>query len=438
MKVKKDKVKLITLGCSKNLVDSEFILSQLKSNDIEIVDNEEDAENVIINTCGFIEAAKQESIDTIMRAVELKSRGSLKNVYVAGCLSDRYKSELEKDIPEVDKYFGATDKPQTIFSILNELGVDYKKNLIGERVLTTPSHFAYLKISEGCDNPCSFCAIPIMRGGHRSKSLQDILTEAQKLSSKGVKELVIIGQDTTYWGMDIDEYKKRNISIVLSELSKIKGIEWIRLMYAYPSRFPSDLIETIRDTENICKYIDIPVQHISDNVLKSMRRGITKKTLTDLLYRLRNEIPGIAIRTTLITGYPDETENDFNELLEFVKEFKFDRLGVFTYSHEDGTYAADIPDRIPQKEKLNRQKILLDAQRLISIEKNLDSVGKVIKVLIDRKENDYYIGRSYKDSPEIDQEIYINSMELNTGEFYDVRIFDAEEFDLFGEIINNK
>ncbi len=434
MKVKKDKVKLITLGCSKNLVDSEFILSQLKSNDIEIVENESDAENVIINTCGFIEAAKQESIDTIMRAVDLKSKGRIKNVYVAGCLSDRYKTELEKDIPEVDKYFGATDKPQTIFSILNELGVDYKKNLIGERILTTPSHFAYLKISEGCDNPCSFCAIPIMRGVHRSKPLQEILTEAQKLASKGVKELVVIGQDTTYWGMDIDGYKKRSLSVVLSELSKIKGIEWIRLMYAYPSRFPEDLIGIIRDTENICNYIDIPVQHISDNVLKSMRRGITKKTLTDLLYRLRTDIPGIAIRTTLITGYPDETEKDFIELLDFVKEFKFDRLGVFTYSHEDGTYAANIPDRIPHKEKLKRQKLLLDAQREISVRKNLESVGQVIKVLIDRKENDYYIGRSYMDSPEIDQEIYINSNELNTGEFYDVKIFDAEEFDLFGEI----
>jgi len=434
MKVKKDKVKLITLGCSKNLVDSEFILSQLKSNDIEIVENEADAENVIINTCGFIEAAKQESIDTIMRAVDLKSKGRIKNVYVAGCLSDRYKTELEKDIPEVDKYFGATDKPQTIFSILNELGVDYKKNLIGERILTTPSHFAYLKISEGCDNPCSFCAIPIMRGVHRSKPLQEILTEAQKLASKGVKELVVIGQDTTYWGMDIDGYKKRSLSVVLSELSKINGIEWIRLMYAYPSRFPEDLIGIIRDTENICNYIDIPVQHISDNVLKSMRRGITKKTLTELLYRLRTEIPGIAIRTTLITGYPDETEKDFIELLDFVKEFKFDRLGVFTYSHEDGTYAANITDRIPHKEKLNRHKILLDAQREISVRKNLESVGQVIKVLIDRKENDYYIGRSYKDSPEIDQEIYINSNELNTGEFYDVKIFDAEEFDLFGEV----
>ncbi|MBA3706992.1 MAG: 30S ribosomal protein S12 methylthiotransferase RimO [Bacteroidetes bacterium] len=434
MKVKKDKVKLITLGCSKNLVDSEFILSQLQSNDIEIVDDENNAENVIINTCGFIESAKQESIDTIMRAVDLKLKGKLKNVYVAGCLSDRYKDELEKDIPEVDKYFGATDKPQTIFSILNELGVDYKKNLIGERVLTTPSHFAYLKISEGCDNPCSFCAIPIMRGDHRSKPLQEIITEAQKLASKGVKELVIIGQDTTYWGFDLD--RKRNLSIVLSELAKIKGIEWIRLMYAYPSRFPVEIIDTMRDTENICNYIDIPIQHISDNVLKSMRRGITKKHLVNLLYKLRSEIPGISIRTTLIVGYPDETEIDFLELLEFVKEFKFDRLGVFIYSHEDGTIAGNIPDRISHKEKLRRQKRILDVQREISILKNRESIGNVIRVIIDRKENNYFIGRSYKDAPEIDQEIYISSSNLEVGNFYNVKIFDAEEFDLFGEIIH--
>lgn len=433
MKVKKDKIKLITLGCSKNLVDSEFILAQLKSNDIEIVDDESKAENVIINTCGFIEAAKQESIDTIMRAVDLKAKGKLKNVYVAGCLSDRYKTELEKDIPEVDKYFGATDKPHTIFGILNELGVDYKKNLIGERSLTTPSHFAYLKISEGCDNPCSFCAIPIMRGVHKSKPLQEIIMEAQKLASKGVKELVVIGQDTTYWGFDLN--KKRELSQVLSELSKIKGIEWIRLMYAYPSGFPINVIETIRNTENICRYIDIPIQHISDNVLKSMRRGITKKSLVSLLEKLRSEIPGIVIRTTLIVGYPDETEKDFNELSDFAEEFKFDRLGVFTYSNEDGTYAANIPDRIPQKEKSDRQRRILDIQRSISVLKNKDCIGKEMKVLIDRKENDYYIGRSYKDAPEIDQEIYINNSDLETGEFYNVKIFDAEEFDLFGEII---
>lgn len=435
MKVKKDKVKLITLGCSKNLVDSEFIMSQLKSNDIQIVDEENEAENVIINTCGFIESAKQESIDTIMRAVDLKTKGKIKGVYVAGCLSDRYKDELGKDIPEVDKYFGSTDKPQTIFSILNELGVDYKKNLIGERVITTPSHFAYLKISEGCDNPCSFCAIPIMRGNHKSKPLQEIMMEGQKLASKGVKELVIIGQDTTYWGFDLE--RKRNLSQVLAELSKIKGIEWIRLMYAYPSRFPVEIIETIKETENICNYIDIPVQHISDNVLKSMRRGITKKNLNSLLYRLRDEIPGISIRTTLITGYPDETEEDFMELLNFVKEFKFDRLGVFTYSHEEGTYAANLKDRIPYKEKLNRQKLILDVQKEISMEKNRAEIGKVYKVIIDRNENNFSIGRSYKDAPEIDQEIYIDSSKLVKGNFYDVRIFDAEEFDLFGNLIQN-
>lgn len=433
MKVKKDKVKLITLGCSKNLVDSEFIMSQLKSNDIELVEEEDDAENVIINTCGFIENAKKESIDTIMRAVDRKNKGLLKNVYVAGCLSDRYKDELEKDIPEVDKYFGATDKPHTIIGILKELGGDYKSELLGERSLTTPSHFAYLKISEGCDNPCSFCAIPIMRGVHRSKPLDQIIMEAQILASKGVKEIIVIGQDTTYWGFDIN--RKRELSQVLRELSNINGIEWIRLMYAYPSRFPEDIIEVIRDTPNICNYIDIPVQHITDNVLKSMRRGITKNTLTGLLEKLRNEIPGIAVRTTFIVGYPDETEKDFIELTEYIKEYEFDRLGVFTYSHEDGTSAAEIPDRIPLKEKLSRQKHILDIQKEISLKRNMNSNNEVLKVLVDRKENGYYIGRSYRDAPEIDQEIYISNQDLKTGEFYNVRIFDSEEFDLFGEII---
>ncbi|HQY20079.1 MAG TPA: 30S ribosomal protein S12 methylthiotransferase RimO [Ignavibacteria bacterium] len=433
MKVKKDKVKLITLGCSKNLVDSEFIMSQLKSNDIELVEDEDDAENVIINTCGFIENAKKESIDTIMRAVDRKNKGLLKNVYVAGCLSDRYKDELEKDIPEVDKYFGATDKPHTIIGILKELGGDYKSELLGERSLTTPSHFAYLKISEGCDNPCSFCAIPIMRGVHRSKPLDQIIMEAQILASKGVKEIIVIGQDTTYWGFDIN--RKRELSQVLRELSNINGIEWIRLMYAYPSRFPEDIIEVIRDTPNICNYIDIPVQHITDNVLKSMRRGITKNTLTGLLEKLRNEIPGIAVRTTFIVGYPDETEKDFIELTEYIKEYEFDRLGVFTYSHEDGTTAAEIPDRIPLKEKLSRQKHLLDIQKEISLKRNMNSNNEVLKVLVDRKENGYYIGRSYRDAPEIDQEIYISNQDLKTGEFYNVRIFDSEEFDLFGEIV---
>jgi len=432
MKVKKDKIKIITLGCSKNLVDSEFIMSQMKSNDIEIVEDEKDSNTVLINTCGFIEAAKQESIDTILRAVDLKSKKKIDSVYVAGCLSDRYGDELKEEIPQVDRYFGATDKHQTVVDILNEIGVDYKSNLLGERILTGPSHFSYLKISEGCNNPCSFCAIPIMRGRHVSKPLKQIVMEAQSLASKGVKELVIIGQDTTYWGFDLDN--KRNVSAVLKELAAIKGIEWIRLMYAYPSRFPDDLIATIRDTENMCKYLDMPVQHISDNVLKSMRRGITHKTLMNLFDKIRTEIPGIALRTTFITGYPDETEKDFEQLLQFVKDFKFERLGVFPYSHEEGTSAFSLPDRIPYKEKLLRQKMILDAQKEISLESNRQSIGKTFKVIVDRQEKDYYIGRSYKDAPEIDQEIYINkSPDIKIGNFYDVKIYDSEEFDLFGE-----
>lgn len=432
MKVKKDRIKIITLGCSKNVVDSEFIMSQLKSNDIEIVEDERDSNTVLINTCGFIEAAKQESIDTILRAVDLKAKKKIDSVYVAGCLSDRYGIELEKEIPQVDRYFGATDKHQTVVDILNEIGVDYKSNLLGERILTGPNHFAYLKISEGCNNPCSFCAIPIMRGKHVSKPLQQILMEAQSLASKGVKELIIIGQDTTYWGFDTDN--KRNVTLVLEELSKIKGIEWIRLLYAYPSRFPADLIETIKNTENICKYLDMPVQHISDNVLKSMRRGITNKTLMGLFDKLKTEIPDIALRTTFITGYPDETEKDFQQLLDFVKEFKFERLGVFPYSHEEGTTAFDMPDRIPLKEKLLRQKILLDAQRENSLESNKNSIGKNFKVIVDREEEDYFIGRTYKDAPEIDQEVYINKdKNIQIGNFSEVKIYDSEEFDLFAE-----
>lgn len=407
-------------------------MSQLKSNDIEIVEDERESNTVLINTCGFIEAAKQESIDTILRAVDLKTKKKIDSVYVAGCLSDRYGIELEKEIPQVDRYFGATDRHQTVVDILNEIGVDYKSNLLGERILTGPTHSAYLKISEGCNNPCSFCAIPIMRGRHVSKPLQQILMEAQSLASKGVKELVIIGQDTTYWGFDTDN--KRNVTLVLEELSKVKGIEWIRLMYAYPSRFPVDLIDTIKNTENICKYLDMPVQHISDNVLKSMRRGITNKTLMGLFDKLRTEIPDIALRTTFITGYPDETEKDFQQLLDFVKEFKFERLGVFPYSHEEGTTAFEIPDRIPMKEKLLRQKLLLDVQRENSLEANRNSIGKNFKVLVDREEEDYFIGRTYKDAPEIDQEVYINkNNNIQIGNFSEVKIYDSEEFDLFAE-----
>ncbi|MBS1514863.1 MAG: 30S ribosomal protein S12 methylthiotransferase RimO [Bacteroidetes bacterium] len=432
MKVKKDKIKIITLGCSKNLVDSEFIMSQMKSNDIEIVEDEKNSNTVLINTCGFIEAAKQESIDTILRAVDLKEKKKIQSVYVAGCLSDRYGVELEKEIPQVDKYFGATDKHQTVIDILNEIGVDYKSSLLGERIITTPNHFAYLKISEGCNNPCSFCAIPVMRGKHVSKPLKQIVMEGQSLASKGVKELIVIGQDTTYWGFDTDN--KRNVTVVLEELSKLKGIEWIRLMYAYPSRFPLELIDALKNIDNVCKYLDMPIQHIADNVLKSMRRGITTKTTVNLLEKLRKEVPGIALRTTFITGYPDETEKDFEQLLNFVKEFKFDRLGVFPYSHEEGTAAFDLPDRIPMKEKLLRQKLLLDAQRENSLDANKGSIGKEFKVIIDREEKEHYIGRTYKDAPEIDQEVYVNKNEkLEIGNFCNVKIYDSEEFDLFAE-----
>ena len=434
MKIRKNRVKIITLGCSKNLVDSEHIMAHLKSGNVEIVEEDRKADTVIINTCGFISSAKEESVNTILNAVENKEKGNLKNVFVAGCLSERYKMELEKEIPEVDKYFGATNEKKTVMGILNSLGVDYKKNLIGERALTTPGHYAYLKISEGCDNPCSFCAIPIMRGGHVSIPLSIILKEAEKLAEKGAKELIVIGQDTTYWGLD--RSGKREISKVLNSLSEIEEIKWIRLMYAYPSRFPDDLIETIRNNEKICKYIDIPIQHVSDKVLKVMRRGITKSRQIKLLEKLRNEIPEVAIRTTLLTGHPGEGEAEFREMLDFVKEFRFDRLGVFTYSEEEGTPAAGLKDAVPQREKNLRQKYLMDAQREISEENNRNTVGKSIEVLIERKENDYYIGRSYRDAPEIDQEIYVSSKKsLASGEFCKAKIFDYEEFDLFGETI---
>ena len=335
----------------------------------------------------------------------------------------------------MDKYFGSTDKPQTLKGILRKLGANYKKNLIGERILTTPIHFAYLKISEGCDNPCSFCSIPIMRGKHVSKPLKEILIEAEKLSDKGVRELIIIAQDTTYWGMDVNG--KRELVKVLNELSKIRGFEWIRLMYAFPSRFPHDVIEMIKDRENICNYIDIPIQHVSDNVLNSMRRGITSRNQISLLEKIRKEIPGVAIRTSLMVGYPEETEKDFYELLDFVRDFKFDRLGVFTYSEEDDTLAADLQDRIPLREKQLRQRLILEEQSKISLSLNEGCIEKVFKVLVDRKENDYYIGRTYKDAPEIDQEVFINYNEkIMVGNFYGVKIFDCEEFDLFGEIIN--
>lgn len=433
MIIKKHKVKVITLGCSKNLADSEHLMAMIKSDGIEIVTDNSKIDTLIINTCGFIEPAKEESVNEILKAVKEKESGKIKNLYVAGCLSDRYKKDLKKEIPEVDKYFGSTDKNRTMRQILETLGIDYKKELVGERIITTPGHYAYLKISEGCNNPCSFCAIPVMRGKHKSKSLNEIVKEVFLLTDKGVKEIIVIGQDTTYWGFDV--YRKRNISHLLNVISGIKGVEWIRLMYAYPSRFPEDILYTIKNNDKICKYIDIPVQHISDKILKSMQRGITKKSTIELLEKIRKEIPEVCIRTTLITGYPGESDKEFSELLEFINDFKFDRLGVFTYSHEENTKAYNLKDTIPEKEKMLRQKLLLDVQRKNSIKANENSIGKVFKTIIDRKENNYFVGRTYKDAPEIDQEVIINfHPSIKAGNFYNVKIYDHEDFDLFGDV----
>lgn len=431
MNIKKHKIKIITLGCPKNIVDSEYTLSQLKSNNFEITDDEKKAETVIINTCGFIEDAKRESIDIILTAIEKKNNGQFKNLFVAGCLSERYKQELEKEIPEVNKYFGSLNKPQNIISLIKTIGGKYKHELSGERIITTPSHFAYIKISEGCDNSCSFCAIPKIRGRFVSRPLEKIVSEAKILASKKIKELILIGQDTTYWGKDISG--KRELSKVLSNILKIKSFEWIRILYTYPAGFPTDIIYLMKNNEKFCHYIDIPIQHISDKVLKSMRRGISKKNLISLLEKIRKEIPDIAIRTTIMVGYPAESEKEFVELLDFVSEFKFDRLGVFVYSGEEGTSSFHLKDRIPTKEKLNRQKLIIERQREISLNFNRESVNKVFKVLIDRKENDYYAGRTYKDAPEIDQEVLVYSeKKLKTGKFYNVKVFDYEDYDLFG------
>jgi len=424
-----NKISVITLGCSKNTVDSERLMSQLKLNEFELTENPDDANSVIINTCGFIEAAKEESINTILSAIELKKQGKLKKVVVAGCLSARYMDELRKEIPEVDAYFGT----EAYEEVVREFGGNLKYELLGERVISTPNHFAYLKISEGCDHPCSFCAIPLMRGLHKSKPLEELITEAKFLSSKGTKEFILIGQDTTDYGKDI--YGKQNLSELIQQLSLINGIEWIRLMYAYPSHFPDDLIETIANNSKVCKYIDIPLQHISDNVLKSMRRGITQRRTKDLLYKLREKIPNLTLRTTFITGYPNETEKDFEELCEFVKDIKFERFGVFTYSVEENTSAFILGDPIPEEIKEERKTILMEIQKEISSEKNKSFIDKEIKVLIDSIEGDFYIARSERDAPEVDGEVLIdNKYNLKTGNFYNIEIYDCNEYDLFGKL----
>ena len=427
----KDKVSVITLGCAKNTVDSERLIRQLQLNDIDVRNNPSEADSVIINTCGFIEAAKEESVNTILNAVANKREGKLKKVFVSGCLSARYKNDLIKEIPEVDFYFGTEDYQK----ILKTFGGELKYNLLGERTLSSPSHSAYLKISEGCDHPCSFCAIPIMRGLHKSKPMEELIRETEFLADNGTKELVIIAQDTTDYGKDI--YGKRNLAELLNSLSEVKGIEWIRLMYAYPSHFPVDIIQTISDNPKICNYIDIPLQHISDKVLKSMRRGTTSRQIRDLLYKLKSGIPDLVLRTTFIVGYPEETKADFKQLCDFVEEIKFDRIGTFTYSLEENTNAYNLGDPVSPEVKNERKDILMELQKNISDRINSSLVGKNLKVLVDGTEGEYFVARSYRDAPEVDGEILIssNNKKILSGEFYDVEVFDYNEYDLFARII---
>ncbi|WP_421752881.1 30S ribosomal protein S12 methylthiotransferase RimO [Croceimicrobium sp.] len=425
---KKNKINIVTLGCSKNLYDSEVLMGQLKANQKEVV-HEEEGNIVVINTCGFIENAKEESINTILDFVERKEEGEVDKVFVTGCLSERYKPDLEKEIPNVDQYFGTRELPL----VLKALGADYKKELVGERLSTTPQHFAYLKIAEGCDRPCSFCAIPLMRGGHKSTPIEDLVTEAQKLAAKGVKELLLIAQDLTYYGLDL--YKKRALADLLKELVKVEGIQWIRLHYLFPTGFPEDVLDLIREEPKICNYIDIPLQHIADPVLKSMRRGTTKERTDKLLRLMREKVPGIAIRTTLIVGYPGETEEDFEVLKEWVKEMRFERLGVFTYSHEENTHAYNLEDDVPAEIKQERANEVMAIQQKISAAHNQAMVGQKYRTLIDRKEGDFFIGRTEFDSPDVDNEVLVEADYLPIGEFVEVEITGAEDYDLFAVVV---
>lgn len=426
----KGKVSVITLGCSKNTVDSERLMRQLQLNKIKLTDDPNQSDTVIINTCGFIEAAKEESINTILNSVALKNEGKLKKVIVAGCLSERYKNDLLKEIPEVDVYFGT----ENYEGIVKELGGNLKYELLGERLLTTPSHTAYLKISEGCDHPCSFCAIPIMRGLHKSKPMDELIRETEFLVANNTKELVIIAQDTTDYGKDL--YGRQNLAELLNKLSEVKGIEWIRIMYAYPSKFPDDVIREIKTNPKVLHYVDIPLQHISDDVLKSMRRGVTAARTRRLIEKLRTQIPDITLRTTFIVGYPNETEKDFEMLCDFVKETRFDRVGTFTFSVEENTSSFILGDPVPTEEKQRRKDILMEIQQNISLEKNGTFSGKILKVLVEGIEGDFYIGRTYRDAPEVDGEVLINKkgIKLHPGNFYDVLITDYDEYDLFGEV----
>lgn len=431
-KIYKDKVNIITLGCSKNLVDSEVLSGQLKANDFDVVHENKKLDHniVVVNTCGFIGRAKEESIQTILEQVELKQRGKLEKVYVTGCLSHRYKEDLEKEIPEVDAWFGTNE----LSSMLKQFDADYKKELVGERFLSTPKHYAYLKISEGCNRTCAFCAIPLMRGGHTSKTMEEIVREAEVLVQRGVKEIILIAQELTYYGLDI--YKKRMLADLLQRLADVKGLEWIRLHYAYPSKFPLEILDIIRERENICNYLDIPVQHAADNILNSMRRQITRTEMEELFATIREKIPGACLRTTLIAGFPGETPDDVEELKEFLRRQRFDRVGIFTYSHEEDTAAYQMEDNIPQEEKERRAEDIMEVQQQISFEKNLEKVGKTFKVLIDKREARRYIGRTEFDSVEVDNEVVIRSeQKLRIGEFVQVKIVKAYDYDLEGEVV---
>ena len=431
--LKKNKVNVVTLGCSKNIFDSEVMMAQLKANqfDVEHESEQDDAEIVIINTCGFIDNAKQESIDTIIRYAEAKADGLVDKVYVTGCLSERYKDDLEKEIPEVDAFFGTRDLPR----LLKTLKADYKHELVGERLLTTPNHYAYFKIAEGCDRPCSFCAIPLMRGKHQSTPIEDLVAQAKGLAEKGVKELMLIAQDLTYYGLDL--YKKRALGDLINRLADIEGIEWIRLHYAFPSGFPMDVLDVMRERENVCNYLDMPLQHGSTKILQAMRRGITREKTEELIAQIREKVPGIALRTTLIAGYPGETEADFQEMYDFVKNSKFDRLGIFAYSHEENTHAFSFKDDVAAKIKKQRTDAIMELQSGISYDLNQLKVGNTYKVLFDRIEGDYFIGRTEFDSPEVDNEVLVKKSDgyVRLGDFSKVLIHQADHYDLYGKLI---
>ena len=426
--IKKNTINVVTLGCSKNVYDSEVLMGQLKAGGKNVV-HEQEGNIVVINTCGFINNAKEESINTILEYVQQKEAGLIDKVFVMGCLSERYKPDLEKEIPDVDQYFGTSELP----ALLKVLGADYKHELIGERLTTTPKNYAYLKISEGCDRPCSFCAIPLMRGAHISTPIEALVTEAEKLAVKGVKELILIAQDITYYGLDL--YKKRALADLLRALVKVEGIEWIRIHYAFPTGFPMDVIEVMKEEPKICNYLDIPLQHISDPILASMKRGTTQEKTTKLLKKFREAMPEMAIRTTLIVGYPGETQADFEALKSFVKEMRFDRLGCFTYSHEENTTAYDLEDDVPEEVKLARANEIMEIQSQISWELNQEKIGKTFRCLIDRKEGNYFVGRTEYDSPDVDNEVLIDAKKhyVKTGDFVEVKIIDATDYDLYGE-----